>query len=305
MKNILSAVLLTVISLSAMAQESKPIKLYPKGVPNSKAAPAGYAEKNENNRVSMVTDPVITPFFPEKGKANGTTVIICPGGGYSRLAMDHEGIAVAKKFNEIGVTAFVLTYRLPSDAIMVDKTIGPLQDAQRAIQILRERAQEWSINPSRIGIVGFSAGGHLASTAITHFDKAVIDNKSNISLRPDFGVLIYPVISFGPIGHTGSKDNLIGKTPTPEMVDLYSNEKQVTANTPPAFLVHAEDDKTVPVMNSIVFYEAMVKAGVKGELHLFQAGGHGFGLINKTTKAEWFNNCKDWMDANGWLTAVK
>ncbi len=305
MKNILSAVLLTVISLSAMAQESKPIKLYPKGVPNSKAAPAGYAEKNENNRVSMVTDPVITPFFPEKGKANGTAVIICPGGGYSRLAMDHEGTAVAKKFNDIGVTAFVLTYRLPSDAIMVDKTIGPLQDAQRAIQILRERAQEWGINPSRIGIVGFSAGGHLASTAITHFDKAVIDNKSNISLRPDFGVLIYPVISFGPIGHTGSKDNLIGKTPTPEMVDLYSNEKQVTANTPPAFLVHAEDDKTVPVMNSIVFYEAMVKAGVKGELHLFQAGGHGFGLINKTTKAEWFNNCKDWMDANGWLTAVK
>ncbi len=305
MKNILSAVLLTVISLSAMAQESKPIKLYPKGVPNSKAAPAGYAEKNENNRVSMVTDPVITPFFPEKGKANGTTVIICPGGGYSRLAMDHEGIAVAKKFNEIGVTAFVLTYRLPSDAIMVDKTIGPLQDAQRAIQILRERAQEWGINPSRIGIIGFSAGGHLASTAITHFDKAVIDNKSNISLRPDFGVLIYPVISFGPIGHIGSKDNLIGKTPTPEMVDLYSNEKQVTANTPPAFLVHAEDDKTVPVMNSIVFYEAMVKAGVKGELHLFQAGGHGFGLVNKTTKAEWFNNCKDWMDANGWLTAVK
>ncbi len=305
MKNILSAVLLAVISLSVMAQESKPIKLYPKGVPNSKAAPAGYAEKNENNRVSMVTDPVIAPFFPEKGKANGTAVIICPGGGYSRLAMDHEGTAVAKKFNDIGVTAFVLTYRLPSDAIMVDKTIGPLQDAQRAIQILRERAQEWGINPSRIGIVGFSAGGHLASTAITHFDKAVIDNKSNISLRPDFGVLIYPVISFGPIGHTGSKDNLIGKTPTPEMVDLYSNEKQVTANTPPAFLVHAEDDKTVPVMNSIVFYEAMVKAGVKGELHLFQAGGHGFGLINKTTKAEWFNNCKDWMDANGWLTAVK
>ncbi|WP_342645828.1 alpha/beta hydrolase [Mucilaginibacter sp. CSA2-8R] len=305
MKSILSAVLFTVIALSAVAQESKPIKLYPKGVPNSKAAPAGYAERNESNRVSMVTDPVITPFFPEKGKGSGTAVIVCPGGGYSRLAMDHEGTAVAKKFNEIGVTAFVLTYRLPSDAIMVDKTIGPLQDAQRAVQLVRERAQEWGVNPARVGIIGFSAGGHLASTAITHFDKPVIDNKQNISLRPDFGVLIYPVISFGPIAHTGSKDNLIGKTPTPEMVDLYSNEKQVTANTPPTFLVHAEDDKTVPVMNSIVFYEAMVKAGVKGELHLFQAGGHGFGLINKTTKAEWFNNCKDWMDANGWLTPLK
>lgn len=305
MKNILSAVLFTVISLSAMAQESKPIKLYPKGVPNSKPAPAGYVEKNENNRVSMVTDPVLTPFFPEKGKANGTAIIICPGGGYSRLAMDHEGTAVAKKFNEIGVTAFVLTYRLPSDAIMVDKAIGPLQDAQRAVQLVRERAQEWGVNPARLGIIGFSAGGHLASTAITHFDKAVIENKQNISLRPDFGVLLYPVISFGDIAHKGSKDNLIGKTATPEMVDLYSNEKQVTANTPPTFLVHAEDDKTVPVMNSIVFYEAMLKAGVKGELHLFQAGGHGFGLTNKTTKAEWFNNCKDWMDANGWLTAVQ
>ena len=305
MKSFLSAILFTVISSTAIAQDSKSIKLYPKGVPNSKPAPAGYAERNEKNRVSMVTDPVLTPFFPEKGKANGTAVIICPGGGYSRLAIDHEGTAVAQKFAEVGVTAFVLTYRLPSDAIMVDKTIGPLQDAQRAVQILRERAQDWGINPARVGIVGFSAGGHLASTAITHFDKAVIDNKQNISLRPDFGVLVYPVISFGPIGHTGSKDNLIGKTPTAEMVDLYSNEKQVTANTPPAFLVHAEDDKTVPVMNSIVFYEAMIKAGVKGELHLFQAGGHGFGLINKTTKAEWFNDCKFWMDANGWLAGAK
>jgi len=304
-KLVLSALTAMIVSSTAMAQDSKPIKLYPKGVPNSKPAPAGYAERNEKNRVSMVTDPVLTPFFPEKGKVNGTAVIICPGGGYSRLAMDHEGTAVAQKFAGIGVTAFVLTYRLPSDAIMVDKTIGPLQDAQRSVQILRERAQEWGINPARVGIVGFSAGGHLASTAITHFNKAVIDNQSNISLRPDFGVLIYPVISFGSIGHTGSKDNLIGKTPTAEMIDLYSNEKQVTANTPPAFLVHAEDDKTVPVMNSIVFYEAMIKAGVKGELHLFQAGGHGFGLNNKTTKAEWFNDCKFWMDANGWLTAAK
>jgi acetyl esterase/lipase len=304
-KLVLSALTAMIVSSTAIAQDSKPIKLYPKGVPNSKPAPAGYAERNEKNRVSMVTDPVLTPFFPEKGKVNGTAVIICPGGGYSRLAMDHEGTAVAQKFAGIGITAFVLTYRLPSDAIMVDKTIGPLQDAQRAVQILRERAQEWGINPARVGIVGFSAGGHLASTAITHFNKAVIDNKSNISLRPDFGVLIYPVISFGSIGHTGSKDNLIGKMPTPEMVDLYSNEKQVTANTPPAFLVHAEDDKTVPVMNSIVFYEAMIKAGVKGELHLFQAGGHGFGLINKTTKAEWFNDCKFWMDANGWLAGAK
>ena len=291
------------MTASVLAQDAKPIKLYPKGVPNSKPAPAGYAEKNESNRISMVTDPTLTPFFPEKGKANGAAIIVCPGGGYSRLAIDHEGWAVAKKFSEIGVTAFVLTYRLPSDAIMEDKSIGPLQDAQRSIQLVRQRAKEWGIDTARVGIIGFSAGGHLASTAVTHFNKAVIDNKDNINLRPSFGVLMYPVITFGPEMHRGSKDNLIGKTPTQEQTDLYSNEKQVTPATPPTFLVHAEDDKTVPVANSIMFYQAMVKAGVKGELHLYQAGGHGFGLVNKTTKEEWFEACKHWMDANGWLTA--
>lgn len=303
MKLILTAIMLLGTTVSTLAQDAKPVKLYPKGVPSAKPAPAGYAEKNEKNRISMVTDPVITPFFPEKGKANGAAIIICPGGGYSRLAIDHEGVDVAKKFNEIGVTAFVLTYRLPSDLIMVDKSIGPLQDAQRAVQLVRQQAKEWGVDTARVGIIGFSAGGHLASTALTHFNKAVIDNKAKINLRPSFGVLLYPVISFTDIAHKGSKDNLIGKTPTPEMVDLYSNEKQVTATTPPTYLVHAQDDKTVPVMNSIVFYEAMTKAGVKGELHLYQAGGHGFGLVNKTTKDEWFNGCKNWMDANGWLKA--
>ncbi|WP_345954944.1 alpha/beta hydrolase [Mucilaginibacter sp. PAMB04168] len=301
MRTKLLTVSLMMLGTLTFAQSTQPIKLYPKGVPNSKAAPAAYAEKNENSRVSMVTDPVLTPFFPEKGKANGASIIICPGGGYSRLAIDHEGTAVAKKFNEIGVTAFVLTYRLPSDAIMLDKTIGPLQDAQRSIQLVRQRSKEWGLDTGRVGIIGFSAGGHLASTAITHFNKAVINNKDNVNLRPNFAVLMYPVISFTEIAHKGSRENLIGKTPTPEMVDLYSNEKQVTAQTPPTFLVHAQDDKTVPVMNSIAFYEAMVKAGVKGELHLYQAGGHGFGLVNKTTKDEWFNGCKNWMDANGWL----
>jgi acetyl esterase/lipase len=297
---ILTAALLMFGTLT-YAQNSPTIKLYPNGVPNSKPAPTSYAEKNESNRISMVTDPVLTPFFPEKGKANGAAIIVCPGGGYARLAIDHEGWAVAKKFAGIGFTAFVLTYRLPSDEIMADKSIGPLQDAQRAIQMVRQRAKEWGLDTGRVGIIGFSAGGHLASTAITHFNKAVIDNKDNINLRPNFGVLIYPVISFTEIAHRGSRENLIGKTPSQTMVDLYSNEKQVTPNTPPAFLMHAQDDKTVPVMNSIAFYQAMLKAGVKGELHLYQAGGHGFGLNNSTTKDEWFERCKNWMDANGWL----
>jgi acetyl esterase/lipase len=289
----------------SMAQGNEPIALYPKGVPNAKQVAAGtYGEKTVNNRISKVSIPVLIPYFPEKGKANGTAIIICPGGGYSFLSMDNEGYSIARKFNEIGVTAFILKYRLPSDSVMVDKTIGPLQDAQRAFQIVRQRSTEWGINPGKVGIIGFSAGGHLASTAITHFDKPVIDQNKSVSLRPDFAILVYPVISFGELAHGGSKHNLIGKSPDPAMVDLYSNEKQVTSNTPPTFLVHAQDDKTVPVMNSVVFYESMVKAGVKGELHLYQAGGHGFGLNNKTTKDEWFERCKNWMDANGWL-AVK
>jgi acetyl esterase/lipase len=305
MRKILTAAMLMMTTV-AFAQEGKTIDLYSKGVPNSKKVAAGaYIEKTVNTRASKVSVPTLIPFFPEKGKSTGTAIIICPGGGYSILSMENEGYAIARKFNEIGVTAFILKYRLPSDSIMVDKTIGPLQDAQRAVQLVRQRAKEWGLNTNRVGIIGFSAGGHLASTAITHFDKAVIDNKDNVNLRPDFAILMYPVISFGELAHKGSKDNLVGKTPTPEMVDLYSNEKQVTANTPPTFLVHAQDDRTVPVMNSVVFYQAMVKAGVKGELHLYQAGGHGFGLNNKTTKDEWFERCKNWMDANGWLTAAK
>jgi len=303
LKLLIAAMLITTV---AFAQEPAPIKLYAKGVPNSKQVTVGtYVEKTVNNRISKVSVPVLLPYFPEKGKANGTAIIICPGGGYSFLSMDNEGYAIARKFNAIGVTAFILKYRLPSDSIMVDKTIGPLQDVQRAFQLVRQRAQEWGINPGKVGIIGFSAGGHLASTAITHFDKPVIEQDKSVSLRPDFAILMYPVISFGELAHKGSKDNLVGKTPTPTMVDLYSNEKQVTANTPPTFLVHAEDDNVVPVMNSVVFYQAMVKADVKGELHLYQAGGHGFGLNNKTTKDEWFERCKNWMDANGWLAAVK
>ncbi len=293
------------IYVTASAQETKPILLYPKGVPNSKPAPADYAEKSESDgmpRVGFVTQPTLTPFFPAKGKVNGTAVVICPGGSYSIVAIDHEGYAIAKKFNELGVTAFVLKYRLPSDKIMVDKTIGPLQDAQRAIQMVRERAGEWGLNTARVGIVGFSAGGHLASTEGTHFNKAVIDNSEHISLRPDFMVLGYPVITFGELAHAGSRENLIGKNASAELIDLYSNEKQVTAQTPPTFLVHAEDDNVVPVQNSIMFYEALLKAGVKGELHIYEKGGHGFGLHNSTTKDEWFERCANWMQMNGWLT---
>jgi acetyl esterase/lipase len=300
MINRLAAVLvMALISQTLFAQQQTPILLYPDGVPNSKKAPASYVEKTVNDGISMVTEPTITPYFPAKDKANGTAILIFPGGSYIGLASGHEGKAVAEEFNRIGVTAFVVKYRLPSDEIMVDKTIGPLQDAQRAIQIVRKRAAEWGIQPNKIGIIGFSAGGHLASTLDTHYSKAVIDNKDNISLRPDFAMLIYPVISFGPVAHAYSRENLIGKNPSPEMLELYSNEKQVTADTPPTFLIHAEDDDVVPVQNSILFYDALVQHKVKGELHIFQAGGHGFGLINPKSKDHWFDWAANWLGENG------
>ncbi|HEY4194339.1 MAG TPA: alpha/beta hydrolase [Mucilaginibacter sp.] len=292
-------IMLAMVSQPLFAQQQKPILLYPNGVPNSKKAPTTYVEKREGYSVSLVTDPTITPYFPEKGKANGTAVIVFPGGGYINLTVTYEGEDIAKAFNKIGVTAFVVKYRLPSDEIMVDKTIGPLQDAQRAIQIVRERAAEWGVKPDKIGIIGFSAGGHLASTLATHFKKAVIANPSNTSLRPDFAMLIYPVITFGKWAHTGSRDNLIGKNPSQELIDLYSNEKQITPDTPPCFLVHAEDDNTVPVENTLMFYDALVKNKVKAEMHIFEEGGHGFGMNNSKNKDKWFDWVENWLNENG------
>jgi acetyl esterase/lipase len=289
------------LSSSIIFAQEKPIPLYPNGVPNSKPAPAAYVQKLDRDWMTLVTTPTITPYFPAKGTANGTAIVIFPGGGYAGLSMENEGSNIAAAFNKFGVTAFVVTYRLPSDDIMVDKTIGPLQDAQQAVLLVRENAAQWGVKPDKIGIIGFSAGGHLASTEGTHFDKLVIDDKEGVSVRPDFMVLLYPVISFGPMAHVGSRENLIGKTPSQDLIDLYSNEKQVTANTPPTFLVHAGDDDVVPVENTLMFYDALLKAKVKAEMHIFQAGGHGFGLNNPKTKDKWIDWCKNWMEENGFI----
>ncbi len=291
----ITTLFLTIISL---AQFTKPLLLYPDGVPNSKPVPVDYAEKNDNGWVTKVSEPTLIPFFPEQNRATGTAVIVIPGGGYAGIAINHEGIEVAKKFAAIGITAFVLKYRLPSDLIMVDRSIGPLQDAQRAIQMVRERAEEWKINPNKVGVIGFSAGGHLTSTLGTHYEKALIDNKDNVNLRPDFIALIYPVITMGEYTHQGSKQNLIGQSSAQEQITLYSNEKQANRNTPTTFLLHAQDDKVVPVQNSLMFYEAIVNAGGKAEMHLYQEGGHGFGLNNKTTPDQWFDRCMNWLKAN-------
>lgn len=300
MKTILCAFMLISAVILTHAQE-KSLPLYPNGVPNAKSIPKSYVEKTNGDWITYVINPTITPYLPAKGTANGTAIVIFPGGSYSGLAMGHEGSGIAEAFNKIGVTAFVVKYRLPSDSIMVDKTIGPLQDAQQAVLMVRKNAAKWGLMADKIGIIGFSAGGHLASTEGTHFDKVVIDDKENISVRPDFMMLIYPVISFGPMAHVGSRENLIGKTPTDDLLNLYSNEKQVTANTPPTFLVHAEDDDVVRVQNSLMFYEALLNAKVKAEMHLFQEGGHGFGLNNSKSKNKWIDWAKNWLEENGFI----
>ena len=290
-----------------MAQAQQPLPLYgTDSIPNSR--PVSDQEKYEPGKqpghgsISLVSHPTLTVFLPPKEKANGTAVIVCPGGGYTHLAIDHEGILVAQRLNEMGVAAFVLKYRLPSDVTMIRKEIGPLQDAQRAILVVRQGAAQWGVDPGRIGILGFSAGGHLASTAGTHFAHAYIDNKSHLSLRPDFMILLYPVISFDDsIGHRGSRNALIGLHPDAATILEYSNERQVTPQTPPAFIVQAEDDKTVPAANSLYFYEALLRNHVPAELHVYPNGGHGFGLHNATTKDQWPDRLKNWMDANGWL----
>ena len=279
------------------------IKLYPDKIPNEIVGPDTETKADDGiPRISNISRPTLTVYLPAKEKATGAAVVICPGGGYGINAYKHEGTDVAELLAAKGIAAFILKYRLPSDKIMKDKSIGPLQDAQQAIRIVRQRAKEWNVNPSKIGIAGFSAGGHLASTAGTHFQKSLIDNPENTSVRPDFMILLYPVISFtDSIGHIGSRTNLIGKDPSADMIRLYSNELQVTSQTPPTFLMHAGDDDAVQVENSLRFYEALNDNKVPAELFIFPKGGHGFGLVNPTSPDRWMDRCLDWMKGNGWL----
>ena len=281
------------------------IRLYNE-VPNSKPV-ADYKEKADTGsdgviRISKVSVPEITIFKPSKSAGKKPAVIICPGGGYAILAYNLEGTTVANILNNWGVTAVVLKYRLPSDDIMKDKSVGPIEDAQRAIQYVRENADKLNIDPQKIGIMGFSAGGHLASTASTHFDKDYISNPDHISLRPDFSILAYPVISMiDSLTHKGSRNNLIGKNPSSEMAENFSNELQVTKNTPPTFLVLANDDNGVNPENSIKYYEALLRNHVPAELHIFQNGGHGFGTRILEYNDNWMDILRVWMQQNGFL----
>ena len=282
-------------------QAQKTINLYDGAVPNSKPYSTKELREPQSNGDTIVhytSVPTLSVFLPDKKIANGTAVVICPGGGYWVTSIVKEGFAVARAFNKMGITAFVLKYRIPNDSSMLDKKIGPLQDAQRALQLVRLHAKEYNIDTNKVGIMGFSAGGHLASTAATHFDHSYIDNKDNINLRPDFSMFIYPVISFqDSIGHIGSRDQLIGKNPPKQLLDSFSNELQVSAKTPPTFLIHATDDDVVPVMNSIVFYKALLQYKILAEMHIYNAGGHGFGMINPTTKDLWMESGKHWLQS--------
>ena len=261
-----------------------------------------YIEGNKP-RLMRVTDPTLDFYPAPPEKSNASAIIICPGGGYGRLAIDHEGSQAAAWFHELGIAAFVLKYRLPNDSIMVKKSVGPLQDAQEAVRIVRRHSGEWNIDPQKIGIMGFSAGGHLASTLSTHFEEKVYDSTDSTSARPDFSILIYPVISMdSAIAHRASRNKLIGDTPSEELVAHFSNERCVGKATPPTFIVHAADDSTVPVQNSIRYMLALKQYGVPCELHMYETGGHGFGLgRGKGTESTWPAACRRWLQARGIL----
>lgn len=231
-------------------------------------------------RIGKVQVPQIEVYLPNKKSATGQAVIICPGGGYSILAYDWEGTDIAKFFNAHGIAAFVLKYRLPDSLSSTSPDKVPLLDAKQAMRVVRSHATEWNVNPNKIGIMGFSAGGHLASTLSTHFEEET---------KPNFSVLIYPVISMDKnIAHMGSRNNLIGKHPSDAMIKLYSNELQISNQTPPTFIVHASDDSAVPVENSLYYYQALKKNGVPAEMHIYPTGGHGFGLaLGKGALASW------------------
>jgi acetyl esterase/lipase len=252
-------------------------------------------------KMRFITHPVMDMYPAPADKSTGTAVIICPGGGYWGLAISHEGSQIADWLNSLGITAFVLKYRLPDNSIMVNKSIGPMQDGQEAIRIVRRHAKEWNINPNKIGIMGFSAGGHLASTLSTHFSDRVYEPKDSTSAHPDFSILIYPVISMdSSITHLGSRNNLLGEKPSQELVKYFSNELQVTKQTPPAFLVHSLDDNAVPVQNSINYALALKKFNIPCELHIYESGGHGYGLGRSAdTESSWPDACKKWLKARG------
>ncbi len=295
---------LSLLTINISAQDVR-IPIWPNGVPNSKVD-SSYKETtiyNDKNRprISNVTNPEILVYRPNSKIQTGTAIIICPGGAYGRLATDHEGWDVAKWLNSFGITGIVLKYRLPSDKIMENKSIGPLQDVQEAIRIVRRHAEEWNLNPNKIGVMGFSAGGHLAGNASTLYNEKTYNQIDTTSAKPDFSILIYGVLSMQDFTHQLSRKNLLGENPSQEMINKSSNELNVNDQTPPAFIVHSQDDKSVPAENSIRYYQALIKNNIPAELHVYEKGGHGYGLATdrKTSEASWPDTLIKWLKTRG------
>lgn len=289
------------MSNTLLAQEFLP--LYSGPIPNYISVPDSVKSVTTNGilRISNVSIPKYAFLKANNATKTAPCVIVCPGGGYSILAASHEGTDVARNLNAMGVHALVLHYRIPNGKAQINKSIAPIQDAQQAIRIVRQNALKWGIDPQKIGIMGFSAGGHLASTAATHFEKDYTAFNDQISLRPDFQILLYPVITMKEFGHQGSKNNLIGAKAKIDSVDLFSNELRVSSKTPKAFIVHASDDLAVPVKNSLVYAEALAYHGVSVALNVYPAGGHGFGMNNKTTTDNWMDRLVNWLKDNAIL----
>ena len=292
-------------ALRAHAQEFLP--LWPKNkMPNSKGLKL--ADKIENERIVQVGTPGVYAFFTSKEENKGCAVLICPPGGYEKLTYLLAGTQLAKWFNTMGVTAFVLNYRLPNSPDLLERSIGPEQDAQRAMRLIRSHAARWKLDPGRVGIMGASAGGHLAATLGTHPEdvSGVGDSLDRLAFAPSFMVLVSPVISMGQYAHAGSRQNLLGNNPSPELIAKFSSELHVTAATPPTFLVHAANDPTVNQRNSLLFYQALVEHQVPGSLHVFPQGGHAIALRNNPgSTGQWTTLCEAWLLEMGFLAEKK
>jgi acetyl esterase/lipase len=297
--------ILSVFAVNTFGQEFIP--LWEKGkMPNSK----GLELKDDirNERIYQVGTPGFYAFFPSNQENRGAAVVICPGGGYERLAYVIAGTQMAKWFNTLGVSAFVLNYRLPNSPDLVQREIAPLQDAERVMRIIRANAEKWGIKADKIGIFGTSAGGHLAANlGITTEDFAKIgDDLDKFSFSPNFMILVSPVITMSDYTHAGSKKNLLGENPSKELIEKYSLEKQVSSSSPPVFLVHAADDKSVSPRNSLMFYTALLDKNVSASLHIFPNGGHAIALRNNPgSTEEWTRLCEMWLIEMNFIPQIK
>jgi acetyl esterase/lipase len=293
------------ISVPAVAQEFIP--LWPKGaMPNSTGVVG--EDSLANDRVHKVGIPGMWAFFPSVQENKGAAVIICPGGGYQRLAYNASGLQIAKWFNTFGVNAFVLKYRLPNAHNIQNRQIVPLQDAQRALRLIRAHAAQWGILADKIGIFGTSAGGHLAATLGTSLEdvSSIEDSLDTVSFRPNFLILISPVIDLGKYAHVGSRENLLGPDASKELINKFSPHLHVTSATPPTFLVHALNDPAVPVRNSLLFYQALLDSNVSVSFHEFPQGAHSIGLRDNPGSTElWTKLCEMWLNEMGFLSTKK